>query len=326
MIRRITNALSRRAQRLWPRSRPVILMYHRVADESFDPWGLAVHPARFAQQTKWLANNRELLPLVEFSRRHQAGTLSPEAVAVTFDDGYACSAEVAAPLLDRLGIPATVFLPTALIRRGQEFWWDELERIILESERPDLPLNGKVVALGPKVAGDRSWSPDAAPRTERQKAFHLFWSELGSLRDREREIILDGLRIEAESLVEPRQSHRPMSVPEARSLASTTLEFGSHGLTHPDLPGLSDADKRDEIGGSIDHCYQLFGKVPRAFAYPYGRHDSKTEQITAEAGYHCACTAESGFVGRSSGNFSLPRLAVGDWDTETFRQRLLGAS
>jgi len=326
MIRRIANALSRRAKKLWPRSRPVILMYHRLADESFDPWGLAVHPTRFAQQMEWLANNRELLPLVEFSRRHKAGTLPPEAVAVTFDDGYACSAEVAAPLLNGLGIPATVFLPTALIRRGREFWWDELERIVLESTRSDLPLNGKAVTLGPKVAGDRIWPPEAAPRTERQKAFHLFWSEFQSLGNGEREIILDRLRLEAEIPLQPRHSHRPMTVPEARSLAPTTIEFGSHGLTHPDLPGLSDAEKLDEIGGSIDDCFQLVGEVPRAFAYPYGRHDPKSEQMAAEAGYDCACTAESGFVGRSSGNFALPRLAVGDWDSHTFRQRLLGAS
>ena len=326
MIRRIANALSRRAQRLSPRSRPAILMYHRVADESFDPWGLAVQPARFEQQMEWLAENRELLPLVEFSRKNRAGSLSPQAIAVTFDDGYACSAEVAAPLLDRLGIPATVFLPTELIRRGREFWWDELERIVLESDRPELPLNGMTIALGPKGGDDRNWPPDAAPRTERQKAFHLFWSAFRSLRDTEREILLDRLRADAEIPLEPRHSHSPMSVAEARSLASTNLEVGSHGLTHPDLPALSDAEKRDEIGGSIDDCIELIGEVPRAFAYPYGRRDPRSEQIAAEAGYDCACTAESVFVGRSSGKYALPRLAVGDWDTDTFRQRLLGAS
>jgi peptidoglycan/xylan/chitin deacetylase (PgdA/CDA1 family) len=326
MIRRIANALSRRTRKLWPRSRPAILMYHRLADESFDPWGLAVHPTRFAQQMEWLANNREVLPLVEISRRHQAGTLSPEAVAVTFDDGYACSAEVAAPLLNRLGIPATVFLPTELIRRGREFWWDELERIVLGCDRSDLPLNGKTVALGSKVGGDRNWPPDAPPRTERQKAFHLFWSQMRSLCDAEREIILDRLRMYAEVPSEPRHSHRPMSGPEARSLAPTTVEFGSHGRTHPDLTALSDPEKRNEIDGSIDDCVELTGEVPRAFAYPYGTHDPTSEQMTAEAGYNCACTAESGFIGRSSNSFALPRLAVGSWDTDAFRQRLLGAS
>ena len=325
MIHRVVSALSRRARRLWPRSRPVILMYHRLADESFDPWGLAVHPTRFVQQMEWLANNRELLSLVEFSRRHKAGALSPESVAITFDDGYACSAEVAAPLLHRLGIPATVFLPTALIRRGREFWWDELERIVLESARSDLFLNGKAAALGPKVAGDRDWPPDTAPRTERQKSFHAFWLEFRSLRNSERESLLEELREKAETPLEPRRSHRPMSIPEARSLAQTTVEVGSHGLTHPDLLGLSDSEKLDEINGSVDDCFELVGEVPRSFAYPYGRHDPRSERIAAAAGYDCACTAESGFVGRSSDNFALPRLAVGNWDAQTFHQRLLGA-
>ena len=29
---------------------PIILMYHRIAEPAFDPWGLAVSPARFEDQ------------------------------------------------------------------------------------------------------------------------------------------------------------------------------------------------------------------------------------------------------------------------------------
>ena len=111
--------------------RPAILMYHRIARESFDPWGLAVEPARFAAQLEWLARRRSVLPLGEFARVHRAGRLKGNAVALTFDDGYASSLKAAVPLLERLGLSATVFLPAELIERGREFWWDELARIVL---------------------------------------------------------------------------------------------------------------------------------------------------------------------------------------------------
>ena len=301
-------------------------MYHRMADERLDPWGLAVHPPRFAQQMEWLANKREPLSLVEFARRRREGRLSAEAIAITFDDGYACSAEIAAPLLNRLGIPATVFLPTALIRRGREFRWDDLERIILESSQEQLLWRGETIRLGARASNDRDWAVDAPPRTERQQAFHFFWSRFRAMPYADGESSLQQLRAQTEIPIEPRPSHRPMSVSEARSLRETMFEFGSHGLTHPDLPTLSDAEKVDEICESIDDCLQVVGRVPRTFAYPYGRRDPRDEQLAAEAGYDCACTAESGFVRRSASNFALPRLAVGNWSAATFRQRLLGGA
>ncbi|MFQ5983669.1 MAG: polysaccharide deacetylase family protein, partial [Woeseiaceae bacterium] len=45
-------------------------------------------------------------------------------VALTFDDGYRDFIENAAPELNRLGMPATVFIATALM--DQTYWWDEV--------------------------------------------------------------------------------------------------------------------------------------------------------------------------------------------------------
>src|SRR5260370_34836696 len=45
----------------WIRSTaPIILMYHRVADISIDPWGLAVHPRRFEEQIDSLTRTRRV--------------------------------------------------------------------------------------------------------------------------------------------------------------------------------------------------------------------------------------------------------------------------
>jgi peptidoglycan/xylan/chitin deacetylase (PgdA/CDA1 family) len=52
------------------------------------------------------------------------------AIALTFDDGYACNAEVAAPILDRFAAPATIFLAKGGLAGSAEFWWDALEQII----------------------------------------------------------------------------------------------------------------------------------------------------------------------------------------------------
>lgn len=40
----------------------------------------------------------------------------------------------ALPILEELDIPATIFVSTGNINTSEEFWWDELERILLNSQ------------------------------------------------------------------------------------------------------------------------------------------------------------------------------------------------
>ena len=44
------------------------------------------------------------------------------AVAVTFDDGYANNLSVAKPVLERNGVPATVFVCSGYLERDREYW------------------------------------------------------------------------------------------------------------------------------------------------------------------------------------------------------------
>src|SRR5215203_633901 len=102
----------------WLRSsepRPCILMYHRIAELSLDPWGLAVSPKNFEQQLSFLKQTRQVMRCSEFFKAHEKGTLPANAVAITFDDGYADNLEKGWPLLKRAGLPATLFLTTGIL-------------------------------------------------------------------------------------------------------------------------------------------------------------------------------------------------------------------
>ncbi|MFZ0376799.1 MAG: polysaccharide deacetylase family protein [Solirubrobacteraceae bacterium] len=48
-------------------------------------------------------------------------------LAVTFDDGFASAFEVAEPILTRLGLPGTVFVPTAFMGERQHLRWQGIE-------------------------------------------------------------------------------------------------------------------------------------------------------------------------------------------------------
>ncbi|MEO8176315.1 MAG: polysaccharide deacetylase family protein [Sphingomicrobium sp.] len=318
--------MRRRLRGLRPaRPQPAILMYHRIGPESFDPWGLAVSAEHFAEQLNWLAANRTVLPLAEFAALHRQQRLPDKAVALTFDDAYACNAVVAVPLLENLGLPATIFVPAELIERGQEFWWDDLERIVLGHGGDALRLDGETFALGEREAGDRQWAPDAAPHTPRQEAFHNLWAKL---REQEPAVLagsMDQLRKQTDAAAAPRPSHRPMTAGEVHATRSATIEIGAHSLTHPSLPRLSPSEKRYEIVDSVARCAALSGVVPRTMAYPYGDFDAESETLAEDAGFLCACTTEHGFVGAHSRPFALPRRHVGDWPGSRLA-RMLGGS
>jgi peptidoglycan/xylan/chitin deacetylase (PgdA/CDA1 family) len=322
---RIGRAIARRiVRRFRPRVQPAILMYHRVATDTFDPWELAVRPELFARQLAWLRSRRTVLPLAEFSRLHRAGELPAKAVAITFDDAYACVAEVAAPMLETAGVPATIFVPPELIERGQEFWWDDIQRMVLDAQATTVAVDGEAIELGRRSAEDRHWPPNEPPRTDRQKAFHAIWAKLRVKSPAELRAAVEQLRKNLGAPETPRASHRPMTVAEARAIRSANVHFGSHALTHPSLPCLDPAEKRHEILDSVAQCTALTKEKPTTMAYPYGDFDSESEELAAEAGFDCACTTEHAFVTAGSRPFALPRIQVGNWSPGRLRQVLEG--
>jgi len=93
------------------RTRPVpVLLYHHFAEESVSD--LVVTPERFRRQMTAVKRAgftavtvQQLLDYV------QRGTPLPrKPVLITFDDGYSSNLELAAPILEELGLRATVFV------------------------------------------------------------------------------------------------------------------------------------------------------------------------------------------------------------------------
>ncbi len=112
VARRVVPAALRPVTAAYARLRPAIriLMYHRIDRVAgFDQ--LVVRPERFEQQMAYLARHHRVVPLAEAVRELSVGVQRP-AVAVTFDDGYRDNLTQALPILQRHGIPATVFVTT----------------------------------------------------------------------------------------------------------------------------------------------------------------------------------------------------------------------
>jgi peptidoglycan/xylan/chitin deacetylase (PgdA/CDA1 family) len=301
-------------------------MYHRIAHEEFDPWGLAVAPDKFAEQLAGLAKSRTLISLSEFASLHRRGDLTDDAVAVTFDDGYACTANVAAPLLEQYDVPATIFIPASLIRRGRLFWWDELRQIVMRHPGTSLRAGGHTFQLGETQDADGVWPRDSRKRTPRQNGFYALWAHLQPLPLNQIQQTLAELRAKHSPTTIDDEQLRLMTEDEVRSIRSDKIQFGSHALTHVSLPSLTHAEKAQEIRDSVAGCERLVGTRPVSFAYPFGDFDPDCEALVAEAGFACACTVEPRAIAADDDVFALPRIKVGNWTWRQLRQQLADIS
>src|SRR5205085_1443710 len=96
---------------------------HRVLADPDPLFPEEVGAPDFDAQMSILKRWFNVLPLKEALARLREGRLPMRAACITFDDGYADNATVAAPILRRHGLPATFFIATDFIDGG-EMWND----------------------------------------------------------------------------------------------------------------------------------------------------------------------------------------------------------
>lgn len=304
--------------RAWARLRPhaTILLYHRVARERHDPWGQCVAPERFAAQMALLAEQAEVVPLARLPGAIGRRRPSRPLVAITFDDGYLDNLVTARPILERHGLPATVFLVSGWLGRDRLFWWDELARLVFEP--PSLPAS---LAL---TIGGQAFRWQQADGSRR--ALHdALWQQLWALPDPLQQEALERLAAWAGGPRPAADEARPLTPDEALRLTDGGLiTVGAHTATHPPLDRVAPAAKAHEIGGSKVALERLFGRPVEGFSFPHGARDPEADRLVREAGFTRACDSSPRLVVAGADRLALPRLVVGDWDGATFARQVLG--
>jgi peptidoglycan/xylan/chitin deacetylase (PgdA/CDA1 family) len=330
---RIRSRLRSAVRYVWPpKPKPLILMYHRIADEPIDPWGIAVSPAHFEEHLQILRRTRYPLPLTDFVRDLRTSTLPPNAVALTFDDGYVDNLVAGKPRLTAADVPATVYLATGYIDRLEPFWWDELARLILVG---DGPRNFEIVIGDGVKRFDRGADRSAhtigtllvAPSKRRRDVMQSIWQTLRQLEDEERRSIMGKLRAIFAGRDESSSLGRAMTGDEVRALVADGLvTIGAHTITHPVLPGLDTATCHREITESKHACEALIGAPITTFAYPFGEFDTVARNVVKAAGFSFACSMRPGPADAKSDFLALPRIYVPNLNGDAFEQTIRLAS
>ncbi len=126
-VKRVVRSGAKRllttVDQLWPAPPAgiVVLIYHRVGGGSDSAVDLPVDV--FRQQVAHLAEHHRVLGLADAVAELGRGAAKPQpGVVITFDDGAADFAEIAAPILVEAGLHSTLYLVTSAPDVGELPW------------------------------------------------------------------------------------------------------------------------------------------------------------------------------------------------------------
>jgi peptidoglycan/xylan/chitin deacetylase (PgdA/CDA1 family) len=307
------------------RGRGVILTFHRVRAQP----PLSYAPNRQLEITPEFLDlalsvvRREGFELVSLdeARRRIGDPKSAAFAALTFDDGYRDTRDVALPVLERHGAPFTVYCATGFIDGGARLWWLELEEAIRRLDAVDAAIAGGRLRLDTR-------SPDA-----KTAAFERIYWILRGRPEPELLDVVEGLARSAGVERERLADRLFMSWSDLEALSRHPLAtIGAHGITHRRLAQWSAAEAHSEMAGSKSGLESRLGIAVRHFAYPVGDSTSagpREFQLAREIGFETAVTTRPGmlfseYAGRLT---ELPRASVnGRWqEAEALEVLLSGA-
>lgn len=319
----------------------IILLYHQINDLDGDPQRLAVTQKHFAEHLEIIRRIARPSPLVDLVEP-SAGTSRDPRVIMTFDDGYADNLTNAKRLLEAADVSATVFVTSGQVGADREFWWDEVDRIILRSaslpEALRLRVGRYVVRWcwrrdggGTASAFDRhpSWTiEDDDDPDPRHNLYRILCRALRHASADERTRALYALGGWAGTSEAVRPDRRAITLDELVRLSDGGLiEIGGHTVTHSLLAALPPDDLRHEITQCKTDLEEIIGRCVRNFSYPFGMraaYDASAIEVVREAGFACACTNVEGMIRGGESLFELPRFLVRDWEGDEFAMRLQG--
>lgn len=298
------------------RARLSVLVFHRVIASPDRLIPEAMDQSRFDEVCRWVAAQFNVLPLDEAAERLRLGTLPPRAAAITFDDGYADNLEVAAPVLRRHRLSATVFVATAFLEGGM-MWNDMVTEAARLSELPALDIADIVPVLSsPLPLGNHS---------ERRIALEAVIAAVKYLAPDERLARVQAIVARSGARL-PQQLM--MNAEQVRALRCQGLLIGAHTVSHPILAGLPRDAARAEVLGSKHTLESLLGEPVTLFAYPNGKPGedfvAESVEVVREAGFRAAVTTAWGAAHRGTDLLQLPRFTPWDRTAVRFAARMAG--
>ncbi len=272
-----------------------ILIFHRVFPAADAIFPAEMHARRFSEVCGWLKSWFNVLPLDAAVAHLKAGTLPARAACITFDDGYADNHDVALPILQKHGLPATFFIATGFLDGGR--MWNDT---VIESVRLTKFKTIDLGELGPFAVNTPA---------EKAAAISAIIGKIKYLPVAER-------LATAQSIADAAQVTPPddlmMTSAKVKAMRQAGMQIGAHTVSHPILARLTDDQAKAEIKASKDFLEDVLGDRVGLFAYPNGKpgedYSPQTVAVVRGLGFDGAVSTHWGAARGDTDMFQLPRF------------------
>lgn len=288
----------------------LILTYHSVIEHPtvFNLW-THISLKKFEEHMHFLKHSARVISLTEMASAIRRHCLPTNSVAITFDDGFANNYTRAYPVLQRLGLPATIFLSTGYIGGHKLFWPERLAYQLMLTKRDSITVLGQTLWL--RNNNDRL----QVCRVLREKLKELHPDKLNESLDD----IEDMLKVPIDPEEPLFHEWLPLSWEQVCDMASGGLiEFGGHTHSHNILSKLSVSDAEQQIADCRQALADNLDQSVTLWAYPNGTKadfNAEHRSMLEAYGFKTIVTAEPQFITVESDPAELGRWSIGNDDS-----------
>jgi peptidoglycan/xylan/chitin deacetylase (PgdA/CDA1 family) len=275
------------------RNQLLILCYHgfELVDESrFRPM-LFMRSEVFARRLETIRKaGHTVLPLAEALQRLREGTLPPNTVSLTIDDGFYSVLACAVPILRQQGFAATLYVTSYYAAKRTPIF-----RLVVQY------LFWKTAVQKLEVAGETWDPPEPVDLSDQGEATRAMWRIIEYGENRCDESGRSGIsRALAKRLgvdytsIERTRMLSLVDADEIRQLGDAGIDVQLHTHRHR-LPQDDDSALRGEILENAKFLEGILGRPARHLCYPSGRWARSQWPVLANLGIVSATTCEPGF-------------------------------
>ena len=304
-----TGLLSWARARITAQAGIVVLTLHRVLEaadfqKTNSPRGMVLRSITFDRLIQFLRKNGDVLALDDGPPTWNKQDSRPR-FAITFDDGWKDTSDVAFPIAEKYEAPIAVFICPGLVSETAPFWPEHIVRIwrFVNSDRrlkekfAEICTNEGV----PLLPGSGT------------NCLEALLSRLKELAPGVRERISRQLRMLAE------ENWNGTPIPEVdatmpwehiKRLASVGVSIGSHTSSHPILPSLPASEAEAEIRSAKSAIELELHQECKLFAYPNGAWSPHIRELVEKEKHTQAFTADVGVWMESTDPLLIPRVNI----------------
>jgi peptidoglycan/xylan/chitin deacetylase (PgdA/CDA1 family) len=268
----------------------MVVNYHYIRD-SLPQRGIHhITPAAFTQQLDSIRRDGfRFISLSELHRAIRSGDASPlggKCCLITFDDGLRESYEIGVSLLDKMGIPAVLYVSSATLGCEKVLDVHKFHHVQSKLTNDELmqllatDLKRLSVIAPDTITAQYPWDDAETAKVKYLVNFVLDDAQRAEVVDRLFSVSASSEREFAKSLY--------LTQEQVRDLGARGW-LGSHGKTHSPLAGLSGDDLQTEMVESRDALAKAAGHPVEAISYPYGGQSAVSRSVFVAA-------ADAGFI------------------------------